>query len=125
MAQAELVGQLACCACEIVPVSLLFDNPVDTSHRAAVEKKLKVTTAPRVEGSWGWLKDHSGKDRIDWRPKDPWLAGTKVSVKGRARRPRRRERGLVRPRLRLFLHRRLRPPGRRRHALAPPDPVRR
>ncbi|MGW1870728.1 Ig-like domain-containing protein [Streptomyces mauvecolor] len=28
------------------------------------------------------MKDHSGKDRIDWRPKDPWPAGTKVSVKG-------------------------------------------
>ncbi|MFD9633313.1 Ig-like domain-containing protein [Streptomyces violascens] len=65
-----------------MPVSLLFDNPVDTAHHAAVEKALTVTTEPRVEGSWGRVKDHSGKDRIDWRPKDPRPAGTKVSVKG-------------------------------------------
>ncbi|MFE3183353.1 Ig-like domain-containing protein [Streptomyces violascens] len=63
-------------------VSLLFDNPVDTAHRAAVEKAVTVTIEPRVEGSWGWVKDYSGKDRIDRRPKDPWPAGAKVSVKG-------------------------------------------
>ncbi|MER5883372.1 Ig-like domain-containing protein [Streptomyces sp. NPDC001941] len=65
-----------------MPVSILFDHPVDKARRAAVEKTLKVTTKPRVEGSWGWVKDYGGKDRIDWRPKDPWPAGTKVSVRG-------------------------------------------
>ncbi|MFE1775032.1 Ig-like domain-containing protein [Streptomyces sp. NPDC059008] len=65
-----------------MPISILFDHPVAESKRAEIEKALKVTTQPKVEGSWGWVKDWSGKNRIDWRPKDYWPAGTKVSVKG-------------------------------------------
>ncbi|MET9296047.1 Ig-like domain-containing protein [Streptomyces sp. NPDC003077] len=65
-----------------MPISILFDDPVDKDHRAEVEKALKVTTQPRVEGAWGWVRDYSGKDRIDWRPKTFWPSGTKVSVKG-------------------------------------------
>ncbi|MEV4441511.1 Ig-like domain-containing protein [Streptomyces sp. NPDC049577] len=65
-----------------MPVSILFDHPVDKGKRAEIEKSLKVTSQPRVEGAWGWVKDYSGKDRIDWRPKERWPAGTKVSVKG-------------------------------------------
>ncbi|MGW8552765.1 L,D-transpeptidase family protein [Streptomyces tubercidicus] len=65
-----------------MPVSILFDNPVSKDRQADIERALKVTTQPKVEGSWGWVKDYSGKDRIDWRPKDYWPSGTKVSVKG-------------------------------------------
>lgn len=65
-----------------MPVSILFDNPVDKGKRAEIEKSLKVTTQPKVEGAWGWVKDWSGQDRIDWRPKDYWPSGTKVSVNG-------------------------------------------
>ncbi|GGU46535.1 hypothetical protein GCM10010211_07600 [Streptomyces albospinus] len=65
-----------------MPISILFDHPIAKSRRAEVEKALKVTTQPHVEGAWGWVKDWSGKDRIDWRPKDYWPADTKVSVKG-------------------------------------------
>ncbi|MEV4432966.1 Ig-like domain-containing protein [Streptomyces sp. NPDC049585] len=65
-----------------MPVSILFDHPVDESRRAEIEKSLTVTTQPKVEGAWGWVKDWSGQDRIDWRPKDYWPTGTKVSVNG-------------------------------------------
>ncbi|WP_405738718.1 Ig-like domain-containing protein [Streptomyces sp. NBC_01525] len=65
-----------------MPVSVLFDNPIDKGRRAGIEKALKVTTSPKVEGAWGWVTDYSGKDRIDWRPKTYWPAGTKVTVKG-------------------------------------------
>ncbi|KUL40927.1 hypothetical protein ADL22_14805 [Streptomyces sp. NRRL F-4489] len=65
-----------------MPISILFDHPVAKSSRPEIEKALKVTTQPRVEGAWGWVKDWSGKDRIDWRPKDYWPSGTKVSVRG-------------------------------------------
>ncbi|MEU4211718.1 Ig-like domain-containing protein [Streptomyces sp. NPDC026206] len=65
-----------------MPVSVLFDHAVDAGKRAEIEKALKVTTQPKVEGAWGWVKDWSGQDRIDWRPKDPWPSGTKVSVNG-------------------------------------------
>ncbi|MFE6738453.1 L,D-transpeptidase family protein [Streptomyces tubercidicus] len=65
-----------------MPVSILFDNPISKDRQADIERALKVTTEPKVEGSWGWVKDYSGKDRIDWRPKDYWPSGTKVTVKG-------------------------------------------
>ncbi|MGK5640981.1 Ig-like domain-containing protein [Streptomyces sp. URMC 126] len=64
------------------PVSLLFDHPVTDAERAEVERNLRVETSPRTEGSWGWVKDLGGNDRIDWRPKDFWKPGTKVALKG-------------------------------------------
>ncbi|MFF0740122.1 Ig-like domain-containing protein [Streptomyces sp. NPDC004111] len=60
------------------PLSIVFDNPV--KNRAAVEKQLKVTTSNNTEGSWGWMMDYSGKDRVDWRPKEYWKPGTKVTL---------------------------------------------
>ncbi|MBT2451946.1 L,D-transpeptidase family protein [Streptomyces sp. ISL-43] len=61
-----------------MPVSIVFDNPV--KNKAEVEKQLKVTTSNSTEGSWGWIKDYSGKDRVDWRPKEYWKSGTDVKV---------------------------------------------
>ncbi|MEU9252278.1 Ig-like domain-containing protein [Streptomyces sp. NPDC048270] len=61
-----------------MPVSIVFDNPV--ANKAEVEKQLKVTTSDNTEGSWGWIKDYSGNDRVDWRPKDYWKSGTDVKV---------------------------------------------
>ncbi|MFC9297618.1 Ig-like domain-containing protein [Streptomyces sp. NPDC057011] len=61
-----------------MPISLVFDNPV--KNKAEVEKQLKVTTSDNTEGSWGWFKDYSGNDRVDWRPKDYWKSGTDVKV---------------------------------------------
>lgn len=60
------------------PLSVVFDHPV--KNKAAVEKALKVSTSNETEGSWGWLQDYSGKDRIDWRPKEYWKPGTKVTL---------------------------------------------
>ncbi|MGW3496015.1 Ig-like domain-containing protein [Streptomyces sp. NPDC001020] len=63
------------------PISLVFDSPV--RNKAAVERQLKVTTSNNTEGSWGWMKDWSGKDRVDWRPKEYWQPGTKVTLDAR------------------------------------------
>ncbi|MFD9375304.1 Ig-like domain-containing protein [Streptomyces sp. NPDC059999] len=60
------------------PVSIVFDNPV--KNKAEVEKHLKVTTSNETEGSWGWFRDYSGNDRVDWRPKEFWKSGTAVKV---------------------------------------------
>lgn len=60
------------------PISIVFDHPVQ--NKAAVEKQLKVTTSNNTEGSWGWMQDWSGKDRVDWRPKEYWQPGTKVKL---------------------------------------------
>ncbi|UCA52036.1 L,D-transpeptidase family protein [Streptomyces sp. WA6-1-16] len=63
------------------PLSVVFDHPV--KNKAAVEKALKVSTSNDTEGSWGWLQDYSGKDRVDWRPKEYWKPGTKVTLDAR------------------------------------------
>lgn len=60
------------------PVSIVFDHPV--VDKAEVERNLNVTTSVPTEGSWGWIKDQSGKDRVDWRPKDYWKPGTQVTL---------------------------------------------
>ncbi|WP_308315574.1 Ig-like domain-containing protein [Streptomyces sp. ISL-100] len=60
------------------PLSVVFDNPV--ANKADVEKQLKVSTSNDTEGSWGWVQDYSGKDRADWRPKEYWKPGTKVTL---------------------------------------------
>ncbi|MFJ5775186.1 Ig-like domain-containing protein [Streptomyces sp. NPDC093094] len=60
------------------PISLVFDNPV--GNKAEVEKQLKVTASDGTEGSWGWIRDYSGRDRVDWRPESYWKPGTKVTL---------------------------------------------
>ncbi|WP_055529326.1 L,D-transpeptidase [Streptomyces graminilatus] len=60
------------------PISLVFDNPV--RNRAEVEKQLRITTSNNTEGSWGWITDYSGKDRVDWRPKSYWKPGTRITL---------------------------------------------
>ncbi|WP_419248791.1 Ig-like domain-containing protein [Streptomyces melanogenes] len=60
------------------PLSIVFDHPV--KNKAAVEKQLKVTTSDNTMGSWGWMEDYSGKSRVDWRPKEYWKSGTKVTL---------------------------------------------
>ncbi|MFH8411041.1 Ig-like domain-containing protein [Streptomyces sp. NPDC018019] len=64
------------------PVSVLFDHRVGDAEKVDIERNLRVETSPRTEGSWGWVKDFGGHDRIDWRPRDFWKPGTKVSLKG-------------------------------------------
>ncbi|MFJ2477367.1 Ig-like domain-containing protein [Streptomyces sp. NPDC087659] len=63
------------------PLSIVFDHPV--RNKAAVERQLRVTTSDNAQGSWGWMRDWSGKDRVDWRPKEYWKPGTKVTLDAR------------------------------------------
>ena len=60
-------------------ISLKFDEPI--KDKAAVERNLKVTAEPAVTGSWSWIKDLDGSDRIDYRPEKYWTTGTKVNLK--------------------------------------------
>jgi lipoprotein-anchoring transpeptidase ErfK/SrfK len=60
------------------PVIIQFDASI--SDKATVEKALKVTTDPPVEGSWAWLPDEVGGSRVHYRTKDYYPAGTKVNV---------------------------------------------
>ncbi|NUU20607.1 MAG: L,D-transpeptidase family protein [Streptomycetaceae bacterium] len=59
-----------------MPISVEFDQKVtDPAARAAVEKRLSVTSSTPVEGAWAWVDDKT----VRYRPKSYWPAGTKVS----------------------------------------------
>ncbi|MDX6348826.1 MAG: hypothetical protein QOF84_3616 [Streptomyces sp.] len=62
-----------------MPVSIVFNKPIQ--DRAAVERRLSVTTSPAVSGSWSWMKDRSGRDRVDYRPRTYWKSGTAVTLR--------------------------------------------
>jgi len=57
-----------------MPVIIRFDIPV--TRKAAVERRLSVTSKPKVEGSWHWFSD----TEVHFRPKNYWPAGTDVHV---------------------------------------------
>jgi lipoprotein-anchoring transpeptidase ErfK/SrfK len=60
------------------PIIIQFDSPI--SDKAAVERALKVTTEPPVEGCWAWLPDEAQGSRVHWRTREYYPAGTKVNV---------------------------------------------
>jgi lipoprotein-anchoring transpeptidase ErfK/SrfK len=71
LADGQVVGIAA-------PVIIQFDAAI--SDKASVEKALKVTTEPPVEGGWAWLPDEVGGSRVHYRTRDYYPAGTKVNV---------------------------------------------
>jgi len=73
LADGQVVGVAA-------PVIIQFDAAIADEDRVTVEKALKVTTNPPVEGSWAWLPDEVGGSRVHYRTKEYYPAGTKVNV---------------------------------------------
>ncbi|MGW0161987.1 L,D-transpeptidase [Mycobacterium sp. NPDC003323] len=73
LADGQVVGVAA-------PIILQFDAAIADEDKPAVEKALKVTTTPQVEGSWAWLPDEVGGSRVHWRTKEYYPAGTTVHV---------------------------------------------
>ncbi len=61
-----------------VPIIIQFDAPI--SDKAAVERALKVTAEPPVEGSWAWLPDEAQGARVHWRTREYYPAGANVNV---------------------------------------------
>lgn len=59
------------------PIMISFGT--DISDRASAEKAITVTTTPKTEGSFAWIQHDDGWG-LDWRPKDFWKPGTKVTV---------------------------------------------
>lgn len=60
-----------------MPAMITFDSAVETpEQRAAIEKRVKITTTPAQEGSWGWVDNR----RLMWRPKVYWKAKTSIKV---------------------------------------------
>ena len=57
-----------------MPVIVRFDVPV--TDKAAIEKKLEVTSSPAQVGAFHWISDNE----VHWRPRTYWKPGTKVTV---------------------------------------------
>jgi lipoprotein-anchoring transpeptidase ErfK/SrfK len=57
-----------------MPIAIFFNQPV--SNRAAVERRLHVTTSGQVDGAWHWFNDKE----IHYRPQAYWPSGTKVTL---------------------------------------------
>src|SRR3954463_3842943 len=74
LADGQVVGVAA-------PVIIQFDASI--TDKASVEKALKVTTEPRVEGSWAWLPGEVGGSRVHYRTREYYPPGTKVNVDAR------------------------------------------
>lgn len=58
-----------------MPVVVTFD--VAVKDRAAFERRMKVESSPRQNGSWHWFSDKE----VHWRPARYWTPGTEVTVK--------------------------------------------
>ncbi len=58
-----------------MPVIVRFNTPI--SDKAAIERKLSVTSVPSQPGGWAWY----GNNEVHFRPKVYWQPGTKVTVK--------------------------------------------
>jgi lipoprotein-anchoring transpeptidase ErfK/SrfK len=57
-----------------MPIAIFFNQPV--SNRAAVERRLHVTTTGTIQGAWRWFNDKE----IHYRPKAYWPTGTRVTL---------------------------------------------
>lgn len=53
------------------------DHEVTEDRRAAVERRLFVTSEPAQEGSWHWITPRA----LEYRPKEYWQPNTQVSVR--------------------------------------------
>ncbi|WP_030412428.1 L,D-transpeptidase [Streptomyces sp. NRRL S-1448] len=59
--------------------SMVFNRPI--ADRAAVERAVRVSARPRVEVAAHWF----GRRRLDFRPRDRWRPGTRITVELRLR----------------------------------------
>jgi len=59
-----------------MPLIVRLDRAIPQDQRAAVQRRLIVTSDPVQEGIWTWYSD----TELHWRPKAFWQSGTKVLV---------------------------------------------
>jgi lipoprotein-anchoring transpeptidase ErfK/SrfK len=60
-----------------LPIGVWFNEPV--TDRAAVERRLQVTSSKKVTGAWHWFNDRE----VHYRPRSYWPAGAKVTLAAR------------------------------------------
>jgi lipoprotein-anchoring transpeptidase ErfK/SrfK len=60
-----------------LPIGVWFSQPV--ADRAAVERRLQVTSSKPVTGAWHWFAD----DEVHYRPRSYWPSGSRVTLRAR------------------------------------------
>jgi lipoprotein-anchoring transpeptidase ErfK/SrfK len=60
-----------------MPVVVEFMTPVDDDYRAAVQKRLFVSTDPPQKGAWSWVSPQ----HVEYRGEHYWQPGTKITVR--------------------------------------------
>jgi lipoprotein-anchoring transpeptidase ErfK/SrfK len=60
-----------------LPIGVWFSAPV--ADRAAVERRLEVSSSKPVTGAWHWFADNE----VHYRPKAYWPSGSKVTLRAR------------------------------------------
>jgi lipoprotein-anchoring transpeptidase ErfK/SrfK len=60
-----------------LPIGVWFSQPV--ADRAAVERRLQVSSSKPVTGAWRWFADNE----VHYRPKAYWPSGSKVTLRAR------------------------------------------
>jgi lipoprotein-anchoring transpeptidase ErfK/SrfK len=60
-----------------MPVIVTFGVDVAKDQRAAVQKRMFVTSTPSQEGAWNWFNAHE----VHFRPKAYWQPGTTLQVR--------------------------------------------
>ena len=60
-----------------LPIGVWFSEPV--TDRAAVERRLEVSSSKPVTGAWHWFADNEAH----YRPKAYWPSGSKVTLRAR------------------------------------------
>ena len=58
-------------------IGIWFSQPV--ADRAAVERRLQVTSSKPVTGAWHWFND----SEVHYRPRDYWPSGSRVTLRTR------------------------------------------
>jgi lipoprotein-anchoring transpeptidase ErfK/SrfK len=66
-----------------MPIIIRFGVDVPESQRAAIQRRLFVTSSPAQEGAWNWISSsyHNPGSEIHYRPKEYWQPGTKVHAR--------------------------------------------
>jgi lipoprotein-anchoring transpeptidase ErfK/SrfK len=60
-----------------LPIGVWFSQPV--ADRAAVERRLQVTSSKPVTGAWHWFADNE----VHYRPRSYWPSGARVTLRAR------------------------------------------
>jgi lipoprotein-anchoring transpeptidase ErfK/SrfK len=59
-----------------MPVIMQFGRNIPVADRAAVQKRLSVTSSPAQVGAWNWINGHE----VHFRPKALWQPGTTLHI---------------------------------------------